>query len=104
MDFLPQRDEYLGKTLHISRDSLILHGHRFRSLEVSGYPSNPLPRLEHVKINIFVPCGDSISDPPVLQLPADLPLQVLDLANTVLLWSFGLPVGLRELLCVRAPA
>jgi len=105
VDFLPQRDEHLGKALPICRDSLVLHGHRFRSLEVSGYPSNipdfswilerPLTHLEHVKINIFV--DDSISDPLFLQLPADLPLQVLDLANVVLPWSFSLLTGLREL-------
>jgi len=106
------RNEYTRNTLGICRDNPpVLRGHRFHTLDVCGYPSDitnfswilerPLPRLEHVKIHFYPPWeewnGFFMEDPVALQLPADLPLRVLDLSNATLPWSSSLFIGLREL-------
>ena len=66
----------------------------------SSGSSNGPSRLEYVKIH-FQPSWDEwincVSSPVVLQLPADLPLRVLDLANATLPWSSYHPTSLREL-------
>jgi len=105
------RDEYTRNALSFCRDNLVLRGHRFHTLDICGYPSDianfswilerPLPRLEHVKIHLYPPWEEnnasSMRDPVVLQLPADLPLRVLDLRGATLPWSSSLFAGLREL-------
>ena len=59
------RDDRARNALSFCRDNLRLHGHKFHTLDVCGYPSDityfswiferPLPRLEHVKIRFFPP-------------------------------------------------
>ena len=105
------RDDYARNALSFCRDNLVLHGHKMRALDVRGYPSDiinfswiferSLPRLEYVKIHFSPPwvelSGYSMEDPVILQLPADLPLRVLDLTNATLPWSSYLFTELREL-------
>jgi hypothetical protein len=98
-------------SLRFCKDNMVLHGHRLHTLEVYGYPyhlpdfswifERPLPRLERLRIH-FTPSweewkGFSLFDPVDLQLPTDMPLQVLDLCGAILPWSSNLFIGLREL-------
>ena len=107
-----RRNEHTRRALGHCRDNLILRGHRLHTLDVRGYPSDitnfswiferPLPRLEYVKIHFYPSWSEELTafilDNPVgLQLPADLPLRVLDLCNATLPWSSYLFTELREL-------
>ena len=100
------------KILDNWRDKQEFRGHRLHTLEFYGSPSRfthfswilerPLPRLERLKINITESIDEdeieiSISNPVALQLPIDMPLQVLDLRNVTLPWSSHRFTGLREL-------
>ena len=96
------------------RDRRGFTGHRLHTLEFFGSPSSfdhfswilerPLPRVRHMKLHIT----DSITEeeiefplphPVALELPIDIPLQLLDLRNVMLPWSSqsNLFNGLREL-------
>jgi len=86
-------------------------GKRLHTLEFSGTPSSfthfpwllerPLPRLERLKIHVtesdYEDPDFDIPSPFTLQLPMDMPLQVLDLRNIMLPWSSHRFTGLREL-------
>ena len=102
------------KALDHWRDTQALHGHRLRTLELSGVPSDmdhfswifeqPLPRLHHLKIHFLGPLYDAmdglalpVSEPVALQLPTDLAPRVLDLSNATLPWSSSLLAGLSGL-------
>ena len=109
-----RRNKFARIALDHWRDKQVLHGHRLHTLELCGDLSDvshfswlferPLPRLHRLKICFFGPLagggGESrlpIPDPVALQLPMDLPLQILDLSNATLPWSSNLFTGLREL-------
>jgi hypothetical protein len=104
-----QGGDYVRNALSFCRDNLTLRGHKLRVLDVRGHPSDitnfswifnrPLPRLEYAKIHFSPSWGspDYMQDPVILQLPADLPLRVLDLANATLPWSSYRFTELREL-------
>ncbi|KAF9653262.1 hypothetical protein BDM02DRAFT_3107833 [Thelephora ganbajun] len=88
-------------------------GHRLHTLEFSGSQSSfgyfswilerPLPRMEHLKINVTDAINEedefALPNPVTLKLPMDVPLRTLDLRNVTLSWSsqFHLFNGLREL-------
>ena len=86
-------------------------GDRLHTLEFIGAESSfthfswilerPLPRLERLKINVMESINRGIDPhapgPVFLQLPTNMPLQVLDLRNTMLPWSSCRFTGLREL-------
>lgn len=89
----------------------VLHGHRLQSLELIGRPSDigrfywifegPLPRLNNLKIHfdrqLPPPIPANLQLPVAMQLPTDMPLQVLDLRNVTLPWSSNLFAGLSDL-------
>ena len=100
------------------RDKQALRGHRLHTLELCGIPSDiahfswiferPLPRLRRLRIDFSGPLDNEGNERPMsglensrlpvtLQLPTDMPLQVLYLRNTMLPWSSSLFTGLREL-------
>ena len=100
------------KILDHWREKRGFRGHWLHTLEFFGSPSNfnhfswilerPLPRVRCMKIHL----ADSIAEeefesvlPVTLELPVDIPLQVLDLRNVMLSWSSQLSLfnGLREL-------
>jgi len=100
------------KILDHWRDEGRFKGKLLHTLEFSGAPSSlthfswvferPLPRLERLKIHITDSDVDEdlapvIPDPVALQLPTDMPLQVLDLRNIMLPWSSHRFTGFREL-------
>ena len=106
------QEGWIQNALDFCRESLVLRGHSLRTVDLSGFPSDmvhwswiferSLPRLHRLKIHFFPPehrwTGySSLSHPVALQLPTDLPLQVLDLFNATLPWSSNLFIGLREL-------
>ena len=108
------RNEKARKALDYWRDKRVLRGHRLRTLELCGEPSDivhfswiferPLPRLHYLKIHFLRTIDDNddeeelpMPDPVALQLPVDLPLRVLDLCNATLPWSSNLFAGLSEL-------
>jgi len=108
----PWRDPRGRKAPAFCRNRQRLGGHRLRTLEFFGEPSDmvyfswiferPLPRLHHLKIHISSPLDEEDEElpplePVALQLPTDLPLRVLDLCNATLPWSSNLFTGLSEL-------
>ena len=94
-------------------DKLGFKGHRLDTLEFCGSQSafshfswilgRPLPRVKSLKIHIGELIDDELveasQDPVHLELPACMPLQVLDLRNVTLSWSSQSHLfdGLREL-------
>ena len=96
------------------RDRREFRGHRLHTLRFCGSPSSfahfswilkrPLPRLERLRLCITDSPDEEEFDffmpaPVALQLPMDMPLQVLDLRNVTLPWlsQSRLFNGLREL-------
>jgi len=98
------------------RDGRRFGGKLLHTLEFSGTLSNfahfswilerSLPRLGRLKINITDSIDEDLEfnfqeftmpDPVVLQLPTNIPLQVLELRNATIPWSVHRFTGLREL-------
>ena len=105
------RDEWTRKALGICRDNLAFRGDKLHTVDLCGFPTDvvhwswiferPLPRLRNLRIHFTAQFdewnGRSPSNPVVLELPTELPLQVLDLRNAMLPWSSSLFTGLIEL-------
>jgi hypothetical protein len=100
------------KILSHWRDKRGFKGHRLHTLEYFGPPSSfdhfswilerPLPRVRDMKIHVTDSTSEEeipLPHPFTLELPVDIPLQLLDLRNVVLSWSSQLNLfnGLREL-------
>jgi hypothetical protein len=87
------------------RDEWVRQGDRLRVLEFYGSPydlfswifERPLPRLERLKLHVVFGRYDLVLDPVAVQLPANMPLRVLDLRNVTLPWQSDFFAGLREL-------
>ena len=98
------------------RDGRKFRGNLLHTLEFSGTPScfthfswifeRPLPRLGRLKVHITDSVDEdfefnlqefSIPEPVVLQLPTNMPLQVLDLRNVTIPWLAHRFTELREL-------
>ena len=118
-NFRPTDDRQIARSERILdhwRDGRKFGGNLLHTLEFSGTPSSfahfswifehPLPRLGRLKVHITDSLDEdfefnvqefAIPGPVVLQLPMNMPLQVLDLRNIAIPWSAHRLTELREL-------
>ena len=103
----------IEKVLDHWREKREFRGHRLHNLEFLGTPSSfshfswilerSLPRVRRLKLHVTDSFEDEIvfalPNPVAVELPMDMPLQVLDLRNVTLSWlsQSHLYGGLREL-------
>ena len=99
LDFWRTKRGFNGNRLH----TLEFYGSLWCFERFSWIFERSLPRVRHLTINIVDPFEDNGTrpswEPADLELPTDMPLQVLDLRNIVLPWSSHFPLfnRLREL-------